>query len=338
MLKRMGELGLTGLTAPEEVGGLNQGAVVESAIIYELAQSPSVATSILDVQNMTAHILSSRGTDEQKDQYLNDAIAGEKLFAFSATDPAGSTNYSEWPDMGHIVGDEVILNGTKNFCSFAHPSDVITLVCKIDGKKEMVIVDKGIPGLTLGEPVVFLGGNSQNGMATLNFKDVHIPVSKILPPGVETVDLHFAMCYLNVATLSAGKAEGIYQKTKDYVLNRTRYSRPMGSFQAVAHKFAEMRTTLDVAQSFIYEAARFVDEGRGTVKKFYQAKLWIPDAAYQIINECITLWGGLGIDTETGLGKYLFDTRGHLMAERPSAIHRDMVASMEGFPVEFEWK
>lgn len=337
LVKKAGELGFYGLTTPEEYGGADVSCVCYAAVIEELAKTPSVMPTIFNQQNGAARMIAKYSTPAQKEKFLQRTLSGELLQGLSVSEPVGATNYPEWAEIGHTEGDEVVLNGSKIYLTLGRECGSVLLNCKIDGKRQMVFVDIDDPGVVLGERVTHLGGDSQTGMCTIDFNDVHVPKEDIFPGESLASDITNSISYLNMAALALGNARGIYEKTLEYVSNRERYGKPLASFQKVAHKLVDMRTTLDVAEVWIADTARRVDEGKGEMIRFFQAKSWIPEACFNIVNECIVLHGGLGLDEECGLGEYQALAEKTLLMERPADIHRDMVASLMGLPVDFRW-
>lgn len=337
LVKKAADLGMFLLKVPAEYGGVDVSEQCYCEILEELAKTPSEMGGILNHQNGAARMLAAAGTAEQKKWLFDRVITGECIAALGVSESCGCTNYPEWPNMGVTIGDEIVLNGTKIYQTFGLIAGVSCVSCRIDGNRAMIFVDLDSPGITRGEKVVHLHGDSPDDMCVIEFNDVHVPKANLVQGKNLTSDLKSAASYLEMCALALGNAEGIYEKTLEYVTNRTRYEKPMASFQRVAHRLVDMKTTIDVAKAWIMDAARRVDEGIGEPIRFYQGKMWIPETCFNLVNQCIVLHGGLGIDKEMGLGHYQAFAQRTLFMERPSDIHRDMVASLMGLSVDFVW-
>lgn len=337
LVLKAGELGFNLLKLPTEYGGMDISTLGYMTVIYEMSKVPSVIPTVMNHQNDAARMTAQYCTEAQKDKFLDGITSGKRIMGLSATDPAGATNYPQWADMAHTEGDEVVINGSKLYMTLGKPCSTTLLSCKIDGERQMVFVDLDAPGVTRGETVTHIGGSSETGMCTIEFDNVRVPKEDIFPGKSLASDLKSATSYLGLCAMAVGNAEGMLEKARQYALDRERYGKPLASFQAVAHRLVNMKTTLDVAKAWIADAAWRVDQGNGEIIRFFQGKMWIPEACFNIVKECITLHGGLGLDEEMGFGAYQAFAQKTLFMERPADIHRDMVASLMGLPVDFVW-
>jgi hypothetical protein len=221
-------------------GGLGQGVVMEQLVMEEIAKECPVLALIIDAHLLSYRMLNHVGTKEQKEKYIPLLATGEYIAALAGTEPAGSTNYPEYVNMGRKDGDDLIVNTTKVFITNSHVADVYVVYGLVDGAPQAVIVEKA------GQLEHKLGMAGSN-TGTVRCNNVRVPKENICRQDAG-LDLDFATTYLNISAISLGLAEGVFEKTKTYVLNRSRYGKSLGSFQVVAHHIAKMATDIELAR------------------------------------------------------------------------------------------
>jgi alkylation response protein AidB-like acyl-CoA dehydrogenase len=329
--KRCAEMGLTGLAVSEEYGGLDQGVVMEQLVMEEIAKESPVLALILDAHQLSYRVIQHVGTEEQKKKYLPPLASGEKITALSATEACGSTNFPEYAPMKRD-GDDLILNCTKIFTTNAHVADYYTVLGLLDGGLQVVIVEKGTPGLETGHIEHKLGmAGSYSG--NVRFNNVRVPKENICIPK-PGFDYGFAVCYLNISAISLGLSEGVLEKTKNYVLNRSRLGKPLASFQVVAHHIAKMQTQIELARSILYRAAELYDEGTPNMMLVSMTKVFATEMGVDIANLCIQLHGAIGYGEDTGIARYFRDAKCNTIGETSTDIHYDFIAMYLGMPID----
>lgn len=332
--KRCAELGLTGGAVAEQYGGLELGATTELLIMEELGKESPALALIMDAHMLTLRVLEYYGSEEQKQKYLIPAAKGEKISAFGITDPSGSSNYPEWTPLGVFDGDEIVLNNTKLYVTNSHIADFYMFQGIIDGKLCQVLVDKGTPGLETGHIEDKLGlAGTYTG--TVSLRNVRIPRSNYIDPAqAGAANPNINLAFLNISVIALGLMEGVFEKTRNFVLERTRFGQPLGSFQVVAHHIAEMATKIEFSRNMIYNAAKLFDDGTPDVKLTFMAKAMIPTWSVEVASLCVELHGAAGYCEDTGIARYLRDAKGLCIGEYPTDVHWDFIALALGMPIQ----
>ncbi|MEL7563313.1 MAG: acyl-CoA dehydrogenase family protein [Dehalobacterium sp.] len=329
--KRCAELGLTGIAVDEKFGGLGLDVTTELLVMEELAKELPALALILDAHMLGMRVLEMYANEEQKQKYLVPGATGEKISAFGITDPAGSSNFSEWTPLGVFDGDEIVLNNTKLYVTNSQVADFYIFNGFIDGTLCYVIIDKGTPGLEDGhiEHKMGLAGTSTG---TVSLRNVRVPKANYM--AITKPPVNQNICFLNITVIALGLAEAALEKTKQFVLNRTRMGQPLASFQVVAHHIAEMATKIEFSRNMIYNAAKLFDEGTPNVMLARMAKAKIPDWVVEITSQCIQLHGGAGYCVDTGIERYMRDAKGLCIGEFPTDCHYDVIALQLGMPIK----
>ncbi|MDD5723852.1 MAG: acyl-CoA dehydrogenase family protein [Syntrophales bacterium] len=333
LFKRAGELGLIGICVSEEYGGLGQQVSMENVVMEEVAKELPALAVVIDAHLLGMRAIENYGTDEQKQKYLPRAATGETVLALNWTESAGSTNYPEFTSMGKWDGDDLVLDCTKIFITNSHVADVNVVQGMVDRKMEVALVEKGTPGLETGDIYHKLGlHGSYTG--TVRFNNVRVTKDKIMAvkPGLSPA--RETLCFLNMAAIALGISEGAFEKTKQYVLTRTRFGKPLGSFQVVANHIAKMATKIELMRSLTYDAARRFEEGRCDIMLNFMAKAYSSEECIKITNQCIQLHGGVGYTEDTGIARYMRDAKVTTIGELPTDIHYDFIAILQGMPIK----
>lgn len=332
--KRCGELGFTGMSIPEEYGGTNVGAVEEQLVMEELAKEMPLLSLALDANLLTVRTLLAGENEELRKKYLPGMASGKLIAGYGITESAGSSNYLGWTNFGVADGDEIVLNGTKNFVTCSHIADVYCILALIEGQLGVAVIDKGTPGLVTGQLEHKLGMNgSYSGTVTLN--NVRIPKTNVLR-SVQNADT--CLAYVNISTISLGIMESVVEKTKNYMLQRTRFGAPLAGFQVVAHNLSKMQTKIEFARSMIYSTAQSFDAGDKNELYTHMIKAVVPTWATEVVTKCVEMHGGIGYSEDTGITRYLRDSICNLIGEFPTDQHWDQVALGMDMPIQTSMK
>jgi len=327
LMERMGELGLLACLLPEEMGGLDQGYTVASAIIEEVAkESPALATSAFVQMGAPGLML---GDPAVAQKYGSAIMAGEQVFAVAMTPPEGSTNTMEWKPCGKLDGDEWVLNATRMFVTNTNVADVILLVGLTDQYQPGCwFVKKGTPGLE-DNHVERKMGVAGNNSGTYVFTNVRVPREDFVPMnGAFRLDHMLMLC----SAVALGCAEAAFQKTFEYLKVRTRAGQPIFSKQAVTHKLADIKCDIEMARSLLYDAAYLADAGQAEEASMLTsiAKVKVPKMCAEAVQERIFLYGGLGYMEDTGIARYMRDAVGMSVADGTPGLHREQIAALLG--------
>jgi len=321
VFRRMGELGFLGLSYPEEHGGQGGDYAYNLVLAEELARSNcgGLVMGVAVHTDMANPPIRMLGTEDQKRRYLEPAMRGEKIACLGITEPdAGSDvagiKTTAVRDPAHP--DEFVVNGSKVFITNGHRADYIVLVTKTDpeagyGGFSLFIVDMDSPGIVREKRLEKLGMHASD-TALLSFTDVRVPAENLL--GEEGKGFYHIMWELQGERLigavgAVASAQLLIDRTLEYAKERTAFGRPIGKFQGIRWKFAEMATKLEAARQLNYETARRVMAGDYPVREISMAKLFASRIACEIADECVQIHGGNGYMKEYGIERAWRDLR-----------------------------
>ncbi len=330
MYKRCIELGLVGIMAPEEFGGLGAGPTTQFMVEEEIGRACPTLAVTLDVNYFVIGNLLGIATPEQCAKYIPDLATGKAIGGICSTDPTGSINFAEWPMMAEKVDGGYIVNCTKLFqTTSVHSTMMIVDVMSAEGPIKLII-DSDSPGIERG-PSLFehkLGlHGSETG--TMYFKDVFVPDENRLPTKPNPNEL---LSLLNIAAVCLGAAQECFDRTFAYLMERTKAGKKMITINGVHTEMAKLRTDLELARSIIYRGAKMYENGEDYSVIAAMAKAWVSERACYIIHRCIELHGAVGYSEDTGLTRYLRDVEGLCIAEMSTQIHWAIISAFTGVP------
>ena len=338
---RMGELGFLGLDKPERYGG--QGGDYYSSLVLaeELANAHSggLVMGVAVHTDMAMPPILAFGTEEQKQQWLVPAIAGQKILCLGITEPdAGSdvagikTRAVHDPDAG-----EYVINGSKTYITNGHRADAIVLVTKTDVNAgydgfTLFLVPMDAPGVIREKRLKKLGMHASD-TALLAFQDVRVPESAVL--GQIGKGFYHIMWELQGERLigAAGAvagAQNVFDRTLQYATERTAFGRQIGHFQVIRHKFAEMATKIETARQLVYTTAWRFQNGEYPVREISMAKLHASRIAVEVADECIQIHGGAGYMQEYGIERVWRDMRLNRIGAGTDEIMLDVIGRSYG--------
>jgi alkylation response protein AidB-like acyl-CoA dehydrogenase len=313
VFNRMGELGFLGLDKPEEYGG--QGGDYYTALVMaeELVHSEcgGLAMGVAVHTDMAMPPILAFGTEEQKQQWVVPAIAGEKILCLGITEPDAGSDVAGIKTRAVRDGDEWVINGSKTFITNGHRADVIVLVCRTGDSHSLLLVPMDAPGVIREAKLRKLGMHASD-TALLAFQDVRVPASALL--GEEGKGFYHIMWELQGERLigAAGcvaSAQKAFDKTLQYAMERHAFGRPIGKFQAIRHKFADMATKIEAARQLVYMTAYRTVNGEYPVREISMAKLYASRIAFEVADECLQIHGGAGYMQEYGIERLWRDVR-----------------------------
>jgi alkylation response protein AidB-like acyl-CoA dehydrogenase len=318
VFKRMGELGFLGLSYPEEYGGQGGDYYCNIVLAEEMVHSNSggLAMGIAVHTDMATPPIHLFGTEEQKQRYLVPSIRGEKISCLGITEPDAGSDVSGIKTRAVRDGDEWVINGSKTYITNGHRADYIVLVTKTDPDAgydgfTLFVVDMDTPGVIREKKLEKLGMHSSD-TALLAFQDVRVPAEAQL--GQEGKGFHHIMWELQGERLigAAGCVAGAqkcFDRTLQYATERTAFGRPIGRFQAIRHKFADMATKIEAGRQLVYTTAWRFANGEYPVREISMAKLYTARMGCEVIDECLQIHGGAGYMKEYGIERAWRDMR-----------------------------
>jgi alkylation response protein AidB-like acyl-CoA dehydrogenase len=315
---RMGELGFLGLDKPEEYGG--QGGDYYSALVLaeEIGHGNSggLAMGVSVQTDMAMPPILAFGTEEQKRQWAAPAIAGTKILCLGITEPDAGSDVAGIKTRAVKEGDEYVINGSKTYITNGHRADVIVLVTKTDPDVgydgfTLFLVPMDTPGVIREKKLEKMGMHASD-TALLAFQDVRVPESAVL--GQVGRGFYHIMWELQGERLisAAGCVAGaqrVFERTLEFAKERHAFGRPIGNFQVIRHKFAEMATKIETARQTVYMTAWRHENGEYPVREISIAKLHASRISCEVADECLQIHGGAGYMREYGIERAWRDLR-----------------------------
>src|SRR5918998_281633 len=327
VFRRMGELGLLGLSMPERYGGQGGDYYCNLVLAEEIvgARCGGLAMGIAVHTDMATPPILAFGTEEQKQAYLVPSIKGEKISSLGITEPDAGSDVAGIKTRAVRDGDEYVINGSKTYITNGHRSDYIVLVTKTDPDAgydgfTLFIVDMDLPGVIREKKLQKLGMHASD-TALLAFQDVRVPESAVL--GQVGKGFYHIMWELQGERLigAAGCVAGaqhVFDRTLRYALERKAFGREIGRFQVIRHKFGEMATKIETARQLVYTTAWRFANGEYPGREISMAKLYASRIAVEVADECIQIHGGAGYMKEYDVERVWRDLRRCAGSSRPS--------------------
>jgi alkylation response protein AidB-like acyl-CoA dehydrogenase len=343
IVQRMGELGLFGLPFPEEYGGQGADFLTLSLAIEELARvDSSIAITLEAAVGLGANPIYTFGTDEQKKEWLVPMARGEILGAFGLTEPGGGSDAQATETTAKLEDGRWVVNGSKAFItnSGTEMSKVVTITAttgrRADGKREIsaIIVPTDTPGFEVGSSYRKVGWRASD-THEISFNDCRVPEENLLGErGRGFAEfLHILdEGRIAIAALAVGLAQGALEESVRYAKERTAFGRPIGAFQGLQFKIADMKVRVETARLATYKAAWLRDRGRPYKAAASLAKLHASEIAVTCAREALQVHGGYGFTEEFPVARYYRDSKVLEIGEGTNEIQRILIARDLGLP------
>ncbi|MDT4801594.1 Acyl-CoA dehydrogenase related to the alkylation response protein AidB [Cupriavidus necator] len=336
--KKMGDLGVLGITVAEEYGGANMGYLAHMIAMEEISRaSASVGLSYGAHSNLCVNQIHRNGTPAQKAKYLPKLVSGEWIGALAMSEPNAGSDVVSMKLRAELKGDRYVLNGTKMWITNGPDCDVLVVYAKTEpelGARGMTafIVEKGMKGFSVAQKLDKLGMRGSH-TGELVFQDVEVPVENIL--GAENGGAKVLMSGLDYerAVLSGGPV-GIMQACMDvvtpYIHDRKQFGQSIGEFQLIQGKVADMYTTLQAARSYLYTVGKNLDAlGSGHVRQVRKdcaaVILYTAEKATWMAGETVQILGGNGYINEYPAGRLWRDAKLYEIGAGTSEIRRMLI-------------
>ncbi len=336
---RMGVLGFLGLDKPEEYGGQGGDYYCALVLAEEMvhARSGGTAMGVAVQTDMAMPPILAFGTEEQKQEWVVPAIRGEKVLCLGITEPDAGSDVAGIKTRAVRDGDEYVINGSKTYITNGHRADVIVLVTKTDPDAgydgfTLFLVPMDAPGVIREKRLEKLGMHASD-TALLAFQDVRVPESAVL--GQVGKGFYHIMWELQGERLigAAGCVAGAqrcFDQTLQYAKERQAFGRPIGRFQVIRHKFAEMATKIESARQMTYVTAWRFANGEYPVREISMVKLHAARVAVEVADECIQIHGGAGYMKEYGIERAWRDLRLNRIGAGTDEIMLDVIGRSYG--------
>jgi len=343
IVKQMGELGLFGLPFPEAYGGQGADFLTFCIAVEELARvDSSMAITLEAAVGLGANPVFDFGTEEQKQRWLGPMCRGEILGAFGLTEPGGGSDAGSTKTTARLEDGEWVINGSKSFITNSGTEITalvtITAVTGQEGpdRKEIsaIIVPTGTPGFEVGKSYRKIGWHASD-THELSFNDCRVPEVNLLGERgkgyaqfLKTLDDG----RVAVAALGTGLAQGCLEESIAYSKERHAFGQPIGAFQALQQKIADMKVAVENARLATYRAAWLRDQGRPYKAEAAAAKLYASEIAVTSAREAVQVHGGYGFMEEFPVARYYRDSKVLEIGEGTSEIMRWIIARDLGLP------
>jgi acyl-CoA dehydrogenase len=338
IVQKMRELGLFGLSIPEEYGGLGLGTLGECLVYEELTKTNACFRSRIGTSNGIGSMgILFDGTEAQKERYLPRIASGEWTACFALSEPEAGSDAGNVQTTAERVGDEFVLNGLKHFITNGDLADVATVITLTDRQKRTrggitaFVVEKGTPGFSVGTIEKKMGLRGSH-TCELIFDNCRVPVASVIG-GEPMIGRGFktAMRVLDKGRLTMGAcALGAAQKLLDmsvaYSKQRVQFGKPISSFQSVQNMLADMATEIYAARQMLYHAAFLRDQGKQVVKEASMVKLFCTEMACRVADRAVQIFGGMGYMKDFAVERFYRDLRLYRIYEGTSEIQRMVIA------------
>jgi alkylation response protein AidB-like acyl-CoA dehydrogenase len=346
LIEKMGELGILGIIFPEEYAGAGMGYVEYSLILEELsAADPSIGLTVAAHNSLGTNHIFTFGTEEQRQKFIPPLLTGKSLASWALTEPGGGSDAFGLKTNAHKEGDRWILNGSKTFITNPNYSEYHVVMARTNPEKgkagiSAFIVEKGMPGFTVGAPMNKLGMRASD-TAELFFEDCPVPEANML--GKEGEGYFNSLGILDggrisIASMCVGIARGAFEHAVRYSQERAAFGKKISQFQAIKMKLADMATQIDAARLLTLRAATMKDQGKSVNLESAMAKLYSSEIAIQVANEAIQVFGGYGYIKDYPVEKYYRDAKLGTIGEGTSEILRMVIARdvIKKYAIEIE--
>ena len=334
-IKQLGEMGILGVLVDSQFGGAGLGYPEYVIVLEELSRvDPSIALSVSAHNSLATNHIYLKGTQEQKQNYVAKLARGEAIGAWALTEPGSGSDASSARTRAAKKGGFWILNGTKNFCTHGSCADIYVILAMTDmdrGKQGMsaFIVEQGTKGLVPGKKENKLGCRSSD-TSSVTLENCSVPEENLL--GREGEGFSDALTVLDggrigIAAMSVGIAQGALDCSLSYAKEREQFGQPIGNFQAIQWKLADMATRLEAARLLTYRAA-WAKQRKATSSPGVSsmAKLFASELAVWASEQAIQIHGGYGYIKDFPPEKYWRDAKLCTIGEGTSEIHRLVIA------------
>jgi isovaleryl-CoA dehydrogenase len=331
--RKMGALGILGVTADEEFGGAGMGYLEHCVAMEEVSRaSASVGLSYGAHSNLCVNQISRNGKPEQKRKYLPKLISGEHVGALAMSEPGAGSDVVGMKLRAEKKGDRYVLNGSKMWITNGPNADVLVVYAKTDpeaGPRGITafLIEKSWKGFSTAQKLDKLGMRGSN-TCELVFQDCEVPAENVLGEIGRGVNVLMSGLDYERAVLAAGPL-GIMQACMDvvvpYVHERKQFGQAIGEFQLVQGKLADMYTTMNASKAYVYAVAKACDRGRTTRKDAAGAILYAAEKATLVALDAIQLLGGNGYINDYPTGRLLRDAKLYEIGAGTSEIRRWLI-------------
>ena len=336
IVRQLGDLDLMGIPFPERYGGAGGDTLAYAIAVEELTRvDSSVAITMCAHTSLGTQPIYLFGTEEQKQRYLPDLLAGRKLAAFGLTEPEAGSDAGNTKTRAREDDGEWVIDGAKQFITNAG-TDISghVAITAVTGEDEIsnLIVENGTPGYEQGEPYRKMGWNASD-TRPLTFTDCRVPADNLLGPrgaGFRQFLTILDIGRIGVAAMGIGLAQGAFDQALAYAKERRAFGQPIATFQAIQFKLADLSTEIEAARLLTYKAALLKDAGRNFSLTAAQAKLKTGRLAVRASEEAVQIHGGYGYIEEYPVCRFYRDAKILTIGEGTDEVQQMVIARALG--------
>ena len=332
LIKKLGQLGLCGMSVPVKFGGSEVGAVAYALAMMEVAKACASTAVTMSVTNLSSEPLAQFGNDEQKQRLLVPLASGKIIGAFALTEPEAGSNLAELKCRARRKGSRYYLNGTKMFITNGGYAGETYVLARTEdsGSRGLTafMVEKDAPGLVVGKPIHKMGLRASNTVE-LVFEDCEVPEENRIGKegeGMLVVTRALASGRIGIASPATGMLRACLDEAKNYANQRSQFNRPLSGHQAIQFMFADMAVSLEAATLMVLSAASLKDQGKPYVKEASMAKLFATEALNRSAYKALQIHGGYGYTKEFAIERIYRDARVTTIYEGTSEVQRMLIA------------
>ena len=335
IIKKMGELGLMGMSIPPEYNGAGVDTISYSVAVQEIGYACASTAVIMSVHNsVSCGPIYRFGSDFLKENYLKVLATGEKLGCFALTEPEAGSDPASQKSTAKRDGSTYILNGSKAWITSGKNSDVVVATAYTDRSKRhrgisAFVLEKGMPGFTVGPEEDKMGQRASDS-TSLIFEDCRVPAENLL--GDEGEGFVISMTALDegrigIASMSVGIAQASLDAALSYARERRQFGSPIAKFQGIRWMIADMAVQIEAARLLTLNAAALKDKGERFTAEASMAKLFASETSNKVAYQALQIHGGYGYSKEYPIERYYRDARVTTIYEGTSEVQRIVIAN-----------
>ena len=319
VLRRMGELGFLGIRYPAQYGGSEMDTLATVVLAEELGRSTfsGVAITVLVHTDMASVHLYNAGSQELKDRFMPDVVAGKKIVAVGVTEPGAGSDVKGIRTTARRDGDSYVLNGAKMFITNGVHADLYCVAANTNPdmrpsqRLSMLLVEKGTPGFRVGRALDKQGWRSSD-TAELLFEDCRIPATNLLGEegrGFYAIMRNFQNERIVIGAMAMGEALAAIEITLDWVTQRQTFGEPLWSRQTIRQRLAMLAAKVEAGRQLVYHAAWLVTQGIDATKEVSMVKAYCGELVNEVMYACLQFHGGMGYMRESTIERMSRDAR-----------------------------
>ncbi|WP_191562101.1 acyl-CoA dehydrogenase family protein [Metabacillus idriensis] len=335
LVEQAKDLGLFGISIPEEYGGIGLNAVGKAVVLEQLGHTHNGFVSLISAHTGIGSTgLVKLASEKLKQNYLPDMAAGKKIAAFALSEPGAGSDATNLATRAEKRGNQWVLNGTKHFITNAPVADVFTVFALTDKEKgakggiTAFLVEKDFPGFMVGKKDKKMGLRGSH-TAQLIFDDCAVPEENVIGEigmGYMSALKILSEGRVGLAARAVGSCDKLIALSANYAKERIQFGKPIADNQAIQWMLADMATETEAARTLTYMAALMIDEGKKVIKEASMAKLFASDVFNRVADKAVQIHGGMGYVSDYPVERYYRDARITKIYEGTNEIQRLIIA------------